>query len=98
MKFPLDNKNRRTAGAKTAVIHDATGRIVISVHRVNLPKEHDESVSAWRAREIQATVDRASAIVRTLNSCYTLVQSMGRHQEQQWLPGIDRPDDDEEGQ
>lgn len=97
MKFPLDNNSRRSSGAKTGVIHDAEGRTVMSVVRVNLPKDPHESIGAWRAREIEATVQRASTVVRTLNACYAMVRSMGGHSEQAWLPGMDSQEDAEEG-
>lgn len=90
MKFPLDNRSRRTAGCFTGAIHDATGKIVLSVARVNLPIQPGEDIRSWRSRETAATVARAGAVVRTLNACYSLVRSMEAHSEQLWLPGIDR--------
>ena len=92
MKFPLDNNSRRSAGAKTGAIHDATGKTVMSVCRVNLPMESGETFDHWRRREIAATVERAEAIARTLNSCYAFVRSMGKHDEQLWLPGFEPGD------
>lgn len=72
MKFPLDNDNRKTPGAKTAAIHDRTGKILFQVLRVNLPREHGESIGQWRGREISATVERASTLVRVLNAAYAV--------------------------
>lgn len=97
MKFPLDNSDRRIAGRKTCAIHDADGRIVLQVVRVNLAAEPGESVSSWRRREIEATVKRAGSIVKTLNACYQLVRSMEQKGEQLWLPGIEMPEE-EDGQ
>lgn len=95
MKFPLDNDHRRSAGVKTGAIHDSTGSIVMSVNRVKLAKLPDETYEQWNERETQATVERASAIVRFLNSAHRIVSSMEKHEEQPWLPGVDKPDEED---
>lgn len=95
MKFPLDNEHRTRQGVKTGAIHDMTGKIVMNVCRVNLPKNPGETLDSWREREVAATVQRASSIVKTLNACYALVKSMGKHEEQPWLPGIDSIEDED---
>ena len=95
MKFPLDNRHRRagSSGARTGAIHDSTGKIVIQVLRVNLPQEPGESFADWKKRETEATVSRASAVVRLLNAGYEMVRAVEKHAEQLWLPGVEKDED-----
>ena len=96
MKFPLDNQNRKTPGVKTAAIHDRTGRIVIQVLRVNLPRLSGESVGSWRERETRATVGRASALVRMMNAAAKMALD-GTRPEQEYLLGFEQFADEPDG-
>lgn len=96
MRFPLDNQNRKTPGVKTAAIHDRTGRIVIQVLRVNLPRNMGESIGSWRERESRETTARASALVRLLNAAHGMVNA-GSLFEQGFLQGLERFADEPDG-
>lgn len=89
MTFPLDNINRKRPWLKTFVIHDATGRIVMQVCRVTLQQIPGETVTQWTNREIAATAERTSAVVRLLNSASRMARTVETVHEQMWLPGID---------
>lgn len=61
--------------------------------RVNLPQEPGESFADWKKRETDATVSRASAVVRLLNAGYEMVREVEKHAEQLWLPGVEKDED-----
>lgn len=96
MRFPLDNDHRKSPGAKTAAIHDRTGRIVLQVQRVNLPRNMGESIGSWRERETRATSARASALVRLMNAAYYMAKT-GTLLEQGFLQGFERFADEPDG-
>ena len=96
MRFPLDNEHRKSPGVKTAAIHDRTGRIVLQVQRVNLPRNMGESIGSWRERETRETTARASALVRLLNAAHGMVNA-GSLFEQGFLQGMERFADEPDG-
>ena len=93
MRYPFDNNSRISKGAKVSVIHDADGRIVFQVSRVNLKMNPGETTREWLQREKAATVERASVLVKLLNSACAMGAASDKHDEQLWLAGIDRGED-----
>ena len=90
MNFPLDNTSRKSKGRPTSVIHDSTGKIVMSVCRVQLARRKDEPIKAWLLREEEATQERATSVVRMMNACWLMQRTLDKHgaEEQAWLPNV----------